>query len=55
MKKIKSIHAGLIAAVLLASVSTGAYAWVEQMAFADTGLSNIGYFFKCTIFRMCAA
>ncbi len=59
MKKVKPIHAGLIAAVLLASVSTSAME--AYPAFIDptrTGhwapyTNPIDYFFGCTIFQQC--
>ncbi len=63
MKKVKSIHAGLIAAVLLASVSTSALgAHVYQWTAAERAahLSHwapyqgpIQYFFMCTIGQKC--
>ncbi len=64
MKKVKSIHAGLIAAVLLASVSTSAMGgtkWyertnAEQAAHLEhwAPYSNpLEYFFMCTIGQKC--
>ncbi len=55
MKKTRSIHAGLIAAVLLASISTSAFAeWKwhdpEHWAPYDNGFE---YFFKCTLGQRC--
>ncbi|MGU9956373.1 MAG: hypothetical protein ACNYPI_01630 [Arenicellales bacterium WSBS_2016_MAG_OTU3] len=56
MKKVKPIQAGLIAAVLLASVSTSALAnpsgWYDPDHWApyDTAIE---YFFSCTIFQQC--
>ena len=55
MKKVKSIHAGLIAAVLLASVSTsamGTHEWTDSVHWAPYD-NGIEYFFGCTIFQQC--
>ncbi len=63
MKKVKSIHAGLIAAVLLSSISTSAMGYwknnrtaAEQAAhlahWAPWG-GPVEYFFRCTIGQEC--
>ncbi len=52
MKKVKSIHAGLIAAVLLASVSTTAVADYDPVHWAPYNTA-LDYFFGCTIFQKC--
>ncbi len=63
MKKVKSIHAGLIAAVLLASVSTSAMGyWKNNRTAAEQAAhlahwapysNGLEYFFGCTIFQKC--
>ncbi len=68
MKKVKSIHAGLIAAVLLASVSTSALGLTpygqairDQVDLRRAQAANhwhpysngIEYFFMCTIGQKC--
>ena len=64
MKKVKSIHAGLIAAVLLASVSTSAMGgtkWYERtnaeqaahLAHWYPYSNGLEYFFMCTIGQQC--
>ncbi len=54
MKKVKSIHASLIGAVLLASVSTSANAWFEDDPVHWAPFNNaLEYFFGCTIAQYC--
>ncbi len=58
MKKMKPIYAGLIAAVLLVSVSTGASAQYTLDEFYDSEHwapygDAFSYFWGCTIFQQC--
>ncbi len=56
MKKIKPIYAGLIAAVLLASISVPSVAssprWTDPVHWAPYG-NAWEYFWGCTIFQQC--
>ncbi|MGU9956084.1 MAG: hypothetical protein ACNYPI_00035 [Arenicellales bacterium WSBS_2016_MAG_OTU3] len=56
MKKVKSIYAGLIAAVLLASVTTVVFAGhivTTSGEYSSYGDDWLDYFFSCLIFGHC--